>query len=326
MRITPNMINKELRVAAFVARLLMQPWPWYIRMIAALSMRARGSPIKGVQCEEVWIPRFGEGSRIRTRIYKPLGSIERLPVLLYLHGGGYFMGTPESFALIIRKFIETRHCIVIAPDYRKSLKAPYPAAIDDCYETLVWIKNNSEMLGARPDQIMVGGHSAGGGLTAALTLRARDRGEVNIAFQMPIYPMIDDRMTTESARDNNAPLWNSKLNEMAWHFYLSELKRRNQPIPYDAAAARASDYSNLPPTMTSVGDLEPFRDETIAYVENLKKAGVPVEFEIFKGCFHGFDMVAPNASVSKEATQFTMKCFANAIDGFFAPQTELPRR
>jgi acetyl esterase/lipase len=137
---------------------------------------------------------------------------------------------------------------------------------------------------------------------------------------MPIYPMIDDRMESESARDNNAPLWNSKLNAMAWNFYLSDLKTRHQPVPYDAAPARAGNYTNLPPTMTYVGELEPFRDETLAYVENLKNAGVPVEFVEFKGCFHGFDIFVPNASVSKQATEFAMTCFANAVDNYFAPQ------
>jgi acetyl esterase/lipase len=315
-----DMFDEELRWPAVIARTLMHPWPWYFRMMAAISKTTRGMSLKGLSGEEIGIPRSGENSRIRTRIYKRFGSQGPVPALLYLHGGGYFMGSPEVFGPSIRGFIETRDCIVIAPDYRKSFEAPYPAAIDDCYDTLVWIKKNAQALGVRADQIMVAGHSAGGGLTAALTLRARDRGEVNIAFQMPIYPMIDDRMLTESARDNHAPLWNSKLNALGWALYLRDLQQRQQPIPYDAAPARAHDYSNLPPTMTFVGELEPFRDETIAYVENLRAAGVPVEFAIFKGCFHGFDLFATRATVSKRATEFAMKSFARAVANYFAPQ------
>ena len=83
---------------------------------------------------------------------------------------------------------------------------------------------------------------------------------------------------------------------------------------------RANDYTNLPPTMTYVGDLEVFRDETVPYVGNRRKAGVPVEFVVFEGCFHGFDIFVPQARVSKEATAFTMRCFANALDNHVAPQ------
>jgi acetyl esterase/lipase len=296
------MMDKELRGPAILGRFIMLPWPWHFRMMAGLSKLARGQHIEGLTYEEVLIPRSSERSHIRTCIYRRPAGNKPVPALLYLHAGGYAIGTPEGFGSLIRRFIDARDCVVIAPDYRKSLEAPYPAAIDDCYDTLLWIKNNAKALGVRSDQIMVGGHSAGGGLTAAVTLRARDRGDVNIAFQMPIYPMLDDRQESASARDNNAPLWNSKLNAMAWNFYLSDLKTRRQPIPYDAAPARAGNYANLPPTMTYVG------------------AGVPVEFVEFKGCFHGFDIFVPGASVSKQATEFAMTCFAKAVDTCFAPQ------
>ena len=165
---------------------------------------------------------------------------------------------------------------------------------------------------------MVGGESAGGGLTTALSLYARDKGEVNIAFQMPLYPMIDDRMITESARNNNAPVWNSNLNERAWKLYLGELYGKD--VPMYAAAARATDYKNLPPTVTFVGDLEPFRDETIEYVENLKKAGVPVKFEVYKGCYHGFDIACPDADISKKAIKFFIESFKYAVNNYFAAQ------
>jgi len=327
MRVKADMIDRELRWAAVLGRCIMHPSPWFVRLLASLSKRVgrRAHSVAGLRCEEIWIPRSGETSLIRTCVYKPLAFDKPLPALLYLHPGGYVLGTPEASLPIIRTFIETRDCVVIAPDYRKSLEAPYPAAIDDCYDALLWIKSNAEALGVRSDQIIVAGHSAGGGLTAAVSLRARDRGEVRIAFQMPIYPMIDDRMESESARDNDGPLWNSKMNALAWDLYLGDLKKRRQSIPYDAAPARATDYTNLPPTMTYVGDLEVFRDETLAYVGNLRRAGVPVEFLVFNGCFHGFDIFAPRAGVSKRATEFTMGCFARAVDGYVAPQRILAK-
>lgn len=315
MRITTDMIDPELRGAATTGRFMLQPWPWYFRMISRAAGKAAKGDIDGLDCSEVQIPR-ADGSTIRTRIYKPRNAAGPLPALLYLHGGGYFMGAPEMFHPIIAQYIAARPCVVIAPEYRKSIDAPYPAALDDCYDTLLWIKTNAATLGVRDDQLFVGGHSAGGGLTAAVSLRARDRRDVNIAYQMPIYPMIDDRMTGESARGNNAPYWNTKLNALGWSFYLDGLK----DIPPEAAPARASDYSGLPPTMTFVGDLDPLRDETIAYVENLKRAGVPVEFAVFERAYHGFDSVAADAAVSKSANAFVRDSFANAVDTRFAPQ------
>ncbi|SFF90243.1 Acetyl esterase/lipase [Novosphingobium sp. CF614] len=324
MHVTLASIDRELRWPARLCWLLMRSEPWFVRMLARVSTKPprRKRPIEGMRHEEISIPRTGGAPPIRTCVYRPLSDGERLPALLYLHPGGYALATPEGSESIIRSFIETRKCVVVAPDYRKSLAAPYPAAIDDCYDTLLWIRDNAETLGVRSDQLMVGGHSGGGGLTAAVTLRARDRGDVKIAFQMPIYPMIDDRMEGESARMNDGPLWNSKINALAWGYYLRGLKERGQPIPYDAAPARATDYSGLPPTMTYVGNLEPFRDETIAYVEHLKEAGVSVEFQLFDGCFHGFDLIAPKAAVSRRARAFTLQSFAHAVDNYFAPQTE----
>ncbi len=176
------------------------------------------------------------------------------------------------------------------------------------------MKNHAEELGIRPDQLMVGGESAGGGLTAALCLYARDKDEVKISFQMPLYPMIDDRMITESAKENNAPVLNSRMNELAWKLYLGELFGKD--VPYYAAPARATDYRNLPPAVTFVGDLEPFRDETIQYVENLRKAGVPVDFKVYSGCYHGFDIINPKADVSRDATIFFINSFKYAVDHY----------
>jgi acetyl esterase/lipase len=320
MKVTWKMVDRELRLTAFIINLFSVPWLWLFKLVNRLSNRFRGANIEGLNCEELWILRSGGDSKIRVRVYKPLSVTRELPVMLYLHGGGYALTVPEMSHPIIESFIQERECIVVAPEYRRSLEEPYPAAIDDCYDTLKWVAENAQSLGVRDDQIIVAGHSAGGGLTAAISLMARDRKEVNIAFQMPIYPMIDDRMTTESASDNNAPVWNSKLNSFAWDLYLKRLKENGEPIPSYAAPSRETDYSELPPTATFVGDLEPFRDETIEYVNNLRAVGVPVKFELFEGCFHGFDAMVPKAEVSSRATRFMLDCYAYGVDNYFSTQ------
>ena len=109
--------------------------------------------------------------------------------------------------------------VVLAPGYRLSLQAPYPAATEDCYAALLYLKEHAAALGVRSDQIMVGGESAGGGLCAAVCIRARDTGEVNVAFQMPLYPMLDDR-DTETSRENHGRVWNTRRNHLAWRLYL----------------------------------------------------------------------------------------------------------
>ncbi|MEE4194853.1 MAG: alpha/beta hydrolase [Anaerolineae bacterium] len=317
MKIHPSMIDKQLRLPGFFASLLLRPTLNSFQRADKLMQRSNGAGIKGLDNAERWIP-ARDGHQIRVRIHQPLDRKEALPGVLLLHGGGYVINTPETEMASIKNLITTRACVVVAPDYRLSGEAPYPAALHDCYDTLVWMRDNHEQLGIRPDQLIVYGNSAGGGLTAAVCLLARDQGEVNIAFQIPLYPMIDDRMATNSMIDNNAPVWNAAHNRLAWDLYLRDVDKATVPIY--AAPARAKDLSNLPPAFTFVGDLDPFRDETIAYMEKLRDAGVPVEYRVFAGCYHGFDVVNPMAKVSVEARTYLLEKFAYGVAHYFAEQ------
>jgi acetyl esterase/lipase len=319
MHITKEMLHDDLQERYWPMKITgyIMAKVWILKLINRLSAAAKGKNIDTLHCEEKYISSRSGGPDIRLRLFKPLNTTAELPGLLYLHGGGYLIGNPETFLGNIEKFINARPCVVIAPDYRKALQAPYPAAFNDCYDTLLWMKENAPALGLIPDTFIVGGHSAGGGLTAAVSLKAADTSEVDIAFQMPVYPMIDDRQTTESAANSDAPVWNTTTNNFGWSQYLRGLKEKNLETPTYAAPSRATDYSKLPPTITFVGDLEPFRDETIEYVENLKKAGIPVEFELFKGCVHGFEQVAPDAEISKTAWKFLLDKYSDFVDQFF---------
>ena len=125
--------------------------------------------------------------------------------------------------------------------------------------------------------------------------------------------MIDDRQNSASAVENDAPVWDEEANRLAWSRYLDGVKN---VTPY-AAAARCTDYTKLPPTITYVGSIEPFRDETKIYVENLRWANVPVEFEVFDGAFHAFDVMVPDAPISKRANQFLMENFQKFAQRYF---------
>ena len=321
MRVTRDMIDPELRIPGLIGKALFRPSLRFFRFMHRMTRRNTGKNLVGLDCDERHIPSNDGGPEVRVRIYRPLTRTDSqaLPGVLFLHGGGYALGNPEMAGSTYELMMRTRACVIVAPDYRKSFDAPYPAAVNDCYATLVWMKENCAALGVRDDQLIVIGQSAGGGLTAAVALMARDRGEVRIAFQMPLYPMIDDRNSTESARDNDAPIWNARHNRLGWDLYLGELAGRDD-IPKYAAPARETDYADLPPTATFVGELDPFRDETIQYVDQLRAAGVPVEFRRYEGCFHGFETLRPNAGKSRDANAFMAEQFAAAVDDCFAKQ------
>lgn len=164
---------------------------------------------------------------------------------------------------------------------------------------------------------MVGGESAGGGLCAAVCIKARDTGAVNIAFQMPLYPMLDDR-DTESSRDNHGRIWNTRKNRLAWHCYLRGQNRKSLP-PY-AAPARLTDFAGLSPAYTFVADGEPFYAETVRYIENLRACGIPAEIDVYHSDMHTFDMMCPNGPLSRQSALRFNKRFAYAQVHYFAPQ------
>lgn len=240
------------------------------------------------------------------------------PGVLWIHGGGFITGMPEM-AYISRAKNLARNCgaVVLSPQYRLAGKAPYPAALLDCHCALVYLRDHARELGVRDDQIMVGGESAGGGLAAALCMYEKDVRGVNIAFQMPLYPMLDSE-DTETSRCNHAPVWNTRRNHYAWARYLRGLKER--PVPAYASPARRTDYSGLPPAYTFVSTAEPFYAETLSYVERLRGAGVDASVDVYPGLFHAFDMLLPFLKTSKKAAAAFEKRFEDAARHYFAPQ------
>lgn len=237
------------------------------------------------------------------------------PGVLWIHGGGYAAGMKEMVYMGRgESLVKNYGAVVISVGYTLSPFKPYPAGFNDCYATLKYLKEHVYELGIKENQIMVGGESAGGGLCAALCMKARDTGDVNIAYQMPLYPMIDN-LDTDSSRNNHAKIWNTRRNHMAWRMYLRGLGKENVP-PY-AAPARQTDYSGLPPAYTFVGTAEPFYDETLTFIDNLKKAGVDATVDVYEGMYHAFDMMEPDSEISKEAISRFEQHFEYAIENYF---------
>ncbi len=267
------------------------------------------------EAQEVFISR-ADGSELRVLVCRskdPEKIREKAAGLLWIHGGGYATGVPEQDHLFIDIFCTEGECVAVVPEYTLSTEAPYPAALDDCCAALEWMAENAEQLGIDPTRIMVGGNSAGGGLTAAVCLRERDEKKVRIAFQMPLYPMIDDR-ETDTSSNNDAPVWNTLSNREGWRLYLEGLDK--DAVPSYAAPAREEDLSGMPPACTFVGTIDPFLSETESYVSKLRKAGIQVFFRKFEGCFHGFDMIAYSTKPAREARRFLKNAFRYALDNY----------
>ncbi|MCM3677098.1 alpha/beta hydrolase [Peribacillus simplex] len=249
------------------------------------------------------------------KIYEPAErNRDKLPAMLWIHGGGYVMGHPDMDDVLCERFVQTAGCVVVSVDYRLAPEHPYPAAIEDCYAGLVWMTDEAESLGIDVNRVAIAGASGGGGLTAALALMVRDKGGPSIIFQMPLYPMLDNRNITPSSHENteNHATWNRTNNLAAWSMYLGEGNDDNEISPY-AVPSRTENLAGLPPTYTCVGQLDLFRDETIEYVTRLAQAGVDVEFHLYPGCFHCFEVFVPEAEVSQRAIQSYMDAMARAL-------------
>jgi len=237
------------------------------------------------------------------RLHRPATTAHTpSPALLWIHGGGLVIGSATQDDRLCRHFAEQLGIPVAAVDYRLAPEHPFPAPLEDCHDALVWLAGQSDV---DPTRIAIGGGSAGGGLAAALALFARGRGEVTPAFQLLVYPMLDDRSGIRTDLDERAyRLWNAKANRFGWRAYTGR-EPGAEGIDGLAVPARHDDLTGLPPAWIGVGSLDLFHDEDVAYAERLRAAGVDCRLDVIDGAFHGFDQVAARTPVAKDflATQ-----------------------
>ena len=235
------------------------------------------------------------------------------PAVLWIHGGGYILGNAvDERARIIADHC---NCTVFSVDYRLAPEHPFPAGPNDCYATLAWIMNDAKALGIDKNRVAMGGASAGSGMAAGVALMNRDRDNFPLQLQLLLYPMIDNLHATSSGKLENHPGWKQSTSFNAWEMYLDGVPGE-QASPY-AAATRATDLTGLPPAYICVGSEDLFRDENIDYAQRLIAAGVPCEFSIFPGLYHGADSFTPTARVSRRLNQ----AFLHALDHALNPQS-----
>ncbi len=244
----------------------------------------------------------------------PSGDADLGPCVLWIHGGGMFLGSARTEDASCADLAERLGVSVVAVDYRLAPEHPHPMPLLDCYAALEWCA-------ARSQRVVVAGASAGGGLAAALCLLARDRGGPAIAAAHLYHPMLDDRHATASARElADTVVWNRRLADVAWAAYLG-----GAPADGLAAPARATDLSGLPPTYVDAAELDLFRDEDADYAARLRAAGVAVEFHLVPGAVHAFDVIAPDAAVSRATRERRLMALATSLTGGICEQSRKSR-
>lgn len=280
-------------------------------MIATIKEQA--PPIEGVERKDLATPGRDGDPSVALRLYRPDGATGALPVLLWMHPGGFALGSIELDDLMVAQMAKDVRCAIVSVDYRLAPEHPYPAALHDCYAALEHVASNAESLGLRRDRIAVGGSSAGGGLAAALALMARDRGEIDIAFQLLIYPAINDRNVAPADDEHPDTLfWTRDNNILAWRMYLGDLADDDANLVY-AAPYRATELRGLPPAYIAVGELDLFIDDNIEYANRLKEAGVKTELRVYPGAFHAFDAFAPMSAVAQQFVTHRNAALAAAL-------------
>ena len=306
--------HPELRLAA---RLIPQFsfGPRLSRLAKGLQRR-RGVPtpplVEGLTIRDEFIP-GPDGSSLRVRLYIPTAARPAGPAILWMHGGGFIIGTPEQDEARHIELCRKVGLIIAAVDYRLSPEHPYPAPLADGYAALAWLHSQANGLNIAPHRVAVGGNSAGGGLAAGLVLMAHDRAEFPVAFQLLIYPMLDDRTTRRTDIDERVlRLWSAKSNRFGWRSYLGR-EPGGPGVPAYASPARREDLRGLPKTWIGVGTCDLFHDENLAYARRLTEAGVPCTLTIVEGAFHLFDLVGAKTAVVRNFQERYFEALSKAL-------------
>ncbi|WP_067682912.1 alpha/beta hydrolase [Nocardia miyunensis] len=227
------------------------------------------------------------------------------PAVVFLHGGGMICGSVDLYDRHLAGYAAESGVPMLAVDYRRAPEYPHPCPVEDSFAALIWLRSHATELGVDPNRVAVMGDSAGGGITAGLTLVARER-DVPVAKQLLIYPMLDDRTTVPDPALLPFAGWSYDDNYTGWHALLGD-SIGGPDVPETAAPARAADLSGLPPAYLEVGGLDIFRDETIDYARRLAASGVPVELHVHPGCPHGYDQLSAAPDVVRRARADRMR-------------------
>ena len=250
-------------------------------------------------------PGAGRDGVVPVRVYRPAGADAPAACVMYIHGGGFVLGSLDSGDQIASGIAQEVGAVVVSVDYRLAPENPFPAAPEDCHAALGHLSRAESEFGVDPDRIAIWGDSAGGNLTVATCMLARDRGGPKIAAQAVVYPTLIDRPVSRTHREHaRSPGLGADFMERAWNAYLGE--ERGEVSPYAAPLSDASDLAGLPPAHVHIAEFDPLADDGRQYVRRLLEAGVDAELHCARDMIHGF--VRARESGPDAAAEFAAIC------------------
>lgn len=247
--------------------------------------RLQGPPVPVARVRDVKLP--GAVCQIDARLYHPEPEA-LLPLVVYIHGGGWVLGSTDAADRPCRRICRAGNCAVVSLDYRLAPETKFPGPLDDCVSAVRWLRQHATELGGDTDRLLLLGDSAGGNLAAATSLTLRDEGGPNCAAQILLYPCLypaKDSPFASYDENADAPLMTRATMEWFWDHYLAEPGDGDDPR---AAPLKATSLAGLPPTFVIVAELDPLRDEGLAFAERLDAAGTSVVSTLYRGAAHGF--------------------------------------
>jgi acetyl esterase len=250
-----------------------------------------------VDIEDITVPGCPHG-HIAVRLVKPAGATGTLPVILYIHGAGWVLGSPQTHDLLVRNLAVGAGAAVVFPDYRRAPEAQYPSQIEEAYTTAQWIAEHGADHELDPSRLAIAGDSVGGNMTIAVTLMAKQRRGPSFAAQLLYYPVTDAAMDTDSYKEfAEGYFLTAPGMEWFWDQYLPDKSRRDD-ILASPLRATSDELSDLPPALVINGEADVLRDEGEAYATKLRAAGVPVTATRYAGIIHDFVMLHPLAETN----------------------------
>jgi acetyl esterase/lipase len=258
----------------------------------------------------------GRGGDVSVRLYQP-DAVQAPPVLLYLVGGGWVLGSADAAAPVCRRLANATPCAVVSVAYRRAPENPFPAGLEDCYAALCWVAEHGAELGLDSTRLAVAGASAGGNLAAAVALLAREREGPRLALQVLVYPPLDHGADTPSMTEAHDPLFFGR-EDLAWCWsrYLADPADGESPL---ASPLRARDLRGLPAALVITAGLDPLRDQGELYATRLAGAGVPVDLWHFEGVPHGFFSKADRFDAGAEAQVLVASALRLAFEPLRSP-------
>ncbi len=276
----------------------------------AVGQRKAPPPVVA-EVEDRMIP--GRAGDIPIRIYRPEGHQSRAnPALLFFHGGGHVIGSLFTHDVVGRNLCQLAGCIVVSVDYRMGPEHRFPAAVEDSWDSLIWLAEHGAEIGVDTDRIAVGGDSAGGNLAAVVAIMARDAGGPTIRHQSLIYPLVDYRCEGDSYRQFATGYGILEAETMLW-FRKYYLRDEADQKDWRASPLLAADLSNLPPAHVVIAGCDVLRDEGRAYADALKAAGNMVSVAEYDGAIHAFFPLTGIVSAADEANRVAAEALTSAL-------------